>query len=416
MIAALLLLALAAAPPPGPTLTLAAALQRAKANPQLVQALAAERAARQRLDEARAGYLPSASASVGDSLSNSLSPQLGVGTEGGPANLFTSSLQLSETLWDFGRTKAAVDAARAEARSTAADTTLALADLVLNVKSAYFAALASAALEQSARENLASAAKHLEDAQARVEVGKNPPYDETKARIDRGNAELALVQAQNGLQLARAQLAHAIGQELDGAALVEPPAAAATLPSLAQAMTQALAHRPELASLDAQLAADRAAVREAKAAYYPSLGASGEGAVREFAAAGPVTSWAVGAAVSIPLLAGGADRARVGEAEATLDGLEAARSTLVLDVKLDVQSALIAVDGARQAAKVAADVVTEAKEGLALAEGRYDAGAGTIVELTDAQAQLATAKASAIKAGLDLAIARAKLARSLGGS
>ncbi len=408
---ALLLIAAVAQPQP---LTLERALELAKANPHLAQAIADQRAANARIDEARAGYFPSASASIGDSLSNSQTPQLGIGTEGGPANLFSSSLTLDEMLWDFGRTRSAVDAARAQARSTATELSLAQADLALNVKTAYFSALAAEALEKSAEETLASTEKHLKLAQVREQVGSSPPYDVTKAKIDRGNAQLALVQAKNNVQLARAQLSHAIGQDIGEATLVAPAPSTAAAPPLAQAIETAVAHRPEIQSLDAQLAADRANVAHARAAYYPSLSAGAQGAIHDFGSK-PQTSWSVGATLSIPLLAGGADRARLGEAQALADSLAEARAVEVLDVRLDVQSTLVALDGARKAAQVAHEVVAEAQEGLVLAEGRYRAGAGNIVELSDAQAQLATAEAQAIQDDLNTAVDQAKLERSLGG-
>ena len=59
--------------------------------------------------------------------------------------------------------------------------------------------------------------------------------------------------------------------------------------------------------------------------------------------------------------------------------------------------------------------MSTADERLKLAEGRYEAGANDILELDDAQVTDANAKAERVQAVYDLAIARARLARAMGG-
>ena len=55
-----------------------------------------------------------------------------------------------------------------------------------------------------------------------------------------------------------------------------------------------------------------------------------------------------------------------------------------------------------------------AREQLRLAEGRYRAGAGSIIELGDAQVTLSNAAAQRVQAEYNLAAARAALLRALG--
>jgi outer membrane protein TolC len=51
---------------------------------------------------------------------------------------------------------------------------------------------------------------------------------------------------------------------------------------------------------------------------------------------------------------------------------------------------------------------------LALAEGRYQTGAGSIIELADAQLALTTALGQRVQAEYSLSTARAALSKSLG--
>jgi outer membrane protein len=61
-----------------------------------------------------------------------------------------------------------------------------------------------------------------------------------------------------------------------------------------------------------------------------------------------------------------------------------------------------------------AALVTSAEETLRLAEGRYEAGTGSIIEVTDAQAVYTQSRLSGIQAEYDVETARARLQRALG--
>ena len=69
------------------------------------------------------------------------------------------------------------------------------------------------------------------------------------------------------------------------------------------------------------------------------------------------------------------------------------------------------VKKAIQAAKVA---VESAQENFRLAQGRFDAGVGTILEVTDAQLALTQAQNTEAQALADFRIAQARLDRALG--
>jgi outer membrane protein len=71
-----------------------------------------------------------------------------------------------------------------------------------------------------------------------------------------------------------------------------------------------------------------------------------------------------------------------------------------------------------RAAKVGLDtakeVATNARERLRLAEARYQAGAGSIIELQDAQVAATTAAGQVVQADFQLSLARAQLLKAVG--
>jgi outer membrane protein len=101
-------------------------------------------------------------------------------------------------------------------------------------------------------------------------------------------------------------------------------------------------------------------------------------------------------------------------AEAGLESVHAQESLEELQVRLDVDSARLAVRAAKATILAADDAATSACEQLTLAEQRYAMGVGSIIELNDAQVTYASARAQAVQARYGLASARAQLLAALG--
>ena len=85
-----------------------------------------------------------------------------------------------------------------------------------------------------------------------------------------------------------------------------------------------------------------------------------------------------------------------------------------LQVRFDVEQAQATLLGNKESVVAAQDAVDNAREQLRLAEGRYQAGVGTIIELSDAQVQLTNAAAQLVQAQYNLSTARARLLAALG--
>ncbi|MFL5273265.1 MAG: TolC family protein [Anaeromyxobacteraceae bacterium] len=412
-------------PPAAPAdqvLTLDDALARARTHPRVAQAAAAVAQASARSREAFAGYLPSgaASAAYGKTSSSGRagSIQLTPGgtttvSSGGVDDLYSVTVNLQAPIWDFGRTLEAVRAARASEEAERADLTVARDEQGVQVRQAYYAALASDALVSVADDTIVQMERHLAFAQGSLEVGRRTRFDVTRAQVDLANARIQKIQADNGRASSRAALAAAIGEDLDDARLEEPAGPEGPDPDPRDAVARALRSRPELAALDRRVTAADAAAAAARDAWYPTLGASGQLGWRgtEF----PLSrTWQVLGTLTWPFLNGGADVARAAEARAAADASRAAREAEALQVKVEVEQAALAVIEARARRDVSKVLVAQATENLELAEGRYQAGVGSIIELADAQAALTSARAQRVRSGYDLATARARLERTVG--
>ena len=405
---ALLALALAA----GHTLTIDQALTLAKQNPQIAQAQGAVMQAQGQIGVARSGFLPSASASA-SVFGTTLNP--------GPQPrdtfypLYGSSVTLNQTLWDFGRTLGAYQAARDVERSARFDVENTWQQVELNVRTAYYIVLATQALVNVAQQTVDSNQKKLDLAKGLFEVGQRPRFDVTKAEVDLENSRISLLQARNGVVLSRIALTQAIGRDVNDAALVFPELPPPEQPDVPSLLQTAMENRPDLKSVDLQILAAGETLDSLRSGWLPILGASGT--VRWNGTDTPlVNNWTAGATLTWPFLNGGAVLGRAESQTGVIAQVKAGRDLLLLQIRTDVEQAVATLGESRARRAVAKTLVVQAKESLELAGGRYQAGLGTIIELSDAQTSYSNAQAQEVKAVFDLATAWAQLKKATGQS
>jgi len=419
--------------------------------PQIHQARAATAASRGRVWEARSGYLPQVTANAlyerttlntSGTSSTASTTTGGTGTTGGgtgttgggtaPAtstpshpwafhNVFDLGITGSQLIYDFGQTSEKWRAANRATESLEATEKATVHTVLLNVRTAFFTARADKALVKVAEETLANELKHLAQVVGQVGVGVSPEIDLATERTTVANDKLTLIQAQNLYDVARVQLNVAMGvssnTEYDVAdeGLSAIDGEDASTDGLA---TQALANRPELLSLDKERQYNELTVRSLKGGYGPALSAIGGMSVGDVTGSGidtgPVPTAYVGAQLIWPLFQGGLTSGQVKEAEGNLGVTEAQLEQERLQVRLDVEQARLGVRTYKVAISTADEALTNARYQLKLAEKRYAAGVGNIIELGDAQVAVTSAAAQRVQADFNLATARAQLLAALG--
>ena len=394
------------------------ALRVARENqPQIRIARSQARAASARADEARAALLPQVSgrASYERATSNP-SPGAG-GTDWSTSGLWSFGATASQLVYDFGQTTGRWSAARESAAAQRESERTTLSQSLLGVRSAYFGARAARDLVAVARDTLANQDAHLRQVQGFVEVGTRPEIDLAQARAAVANARVQLINAENDHDTSRARLAQAMG--LEGPVNFE--IADDTLPPVdvedqgtEQLVAEAIRARPEIAALERQRRADEATVGAVRGGYVPALGVSTGITTVGRTIPQAVPDWNAAATLTWNLFQGGLTSAQEREARANLDGAEAQLAALRQQVRLDVEQARLAVRASKASLSASDDAAAAARDRLRLAEGRYRAGAGSIIELGDAQVAYTAAAAQQVQARYGLATSRSRLLSALG--
>lgn len=381
--------------------------------PQTRETWANAKAAAAQVGVNRADYFPTLN------LSGSASQNRTSGTANSGSQT-TQSINLSADylLFDFGAREARVESARQAL--VAADWThnATMQDVILSAIQNYYQLFATRTVVEAEIENEKSALQSLEAARSRYETGVATSADRLQAQTAYSQAILTRTRAEGDAQIAQGNLATIMGFDadipFDIVAPLAKPSDEQQQKNVRELIETAKHVRPDLAAAEAQVKAARANVRVAESNGKPtiSLGAS-QGVSHSSGTNHPRTT-SIGISVNVPLFTGFRNTYQIKQAQAQTESRIAQRDRLENQVTLDVWTAYHNLNTEQQAFKAAVDLLESAKESLRVALGRYKAGVGTLSDLLNAQAALASANSQHIRSTYNWYIARAALAQAIG--
>lgn len=390
--------ALTAQPPQPPAihLTLDEAQRLAiQNNPQFTAARYNAAAAYQVAPQYKAAYEPSVSGSF-TSVEADNGSRLAAGGLNNPVvySRVGSGLTVGQMITDFGRTGNLVAMAKLQASAQDQVTETTRAQILLNTSRAYFAVLRAQSVLKVATETVTARQTVSDQVTALAESKLKSTLDVSFANVNLADAKLLLVQAQNDLKGAEANLASAMGLPNEaGFALDEAPMPPALSDRVADLIQEAINNRPELKSLRLQQNAAERFTKAEHALNYPTIGVVGTaGFVPTGYEAIPGKYGAIGMNVSIPIFNGGLFKARQKQAEARAKAATENVNDLQNQVVRDVRVAYLNATTAYDRMALTQQLLQQATLALDLAKTRYELGLSNIVELSTAQLNLTSAQ------------------------
>ncbi|MCX5717262.1 MAG: TolC family protein [Nitrospirae bacterium] len=362
-----------------------------------------------RIGQAKANYYPQVEVSSGYKKYSSVSK-----TSNNSLNEYSTSATLKQGIYDFGKTSTEVDIQTLNREAATSDLRNIKERVVLNVKQAYYGFLQAKQNRDVADETVKQFDQHLQQAKGFYEAGTKPKFDVTKAEVDLSNAKLNLIKAANALRIAKVVLDNAMGIPNAPEYTIEDTLLYQKYNmTLKDAIDKAYENRPDLKSVITKKNAAESSIEVAKKGYYPTLSAnagydwSGEKLPLQ-------DGWNVGVTITLPIFSGYLTDYQVQEARANLNVLKAQEESFRQGVLLEVQQAYLNLREAEERISTAQLTVKQAQENLELANGRYAAGLGNPIEVTDAQISYSNAKTSHIQALSDYNVAMASLEKAMG--
>lgn len=388
-----------------------------KRQPNVIAAMNTVSAALSRVGQAQAGYYPQIDLSAGYSR---ISPVVSSTSRSSAATIsndydqYTGSATLRQNIYDFGKTPSQVNIQKFNLESSRSDLDNVTSQIIFNVKQSYYGVLQAKRNRDVAVEVVKQFEQHLQQAKGFYEVGTKPKFDVTKAEVDLSNAKLSLIKAENALKIAMVILNNAMGVPSARDYMLEDNLAFIKYEiAYKDALARAFDNRPDIKSIMAKVKASEEAVSLAKTGYYPAL--TGSAAYNKTGSRFPLDDgWNAGVTLSFPLFSGFLTKNQVDEANANLNVIKANEENLKQSVVLDVEQAFLNLKEAEERIPTAELSVKQATENLEIATGRYAAGVGNPIEVTDAEVAYANAKLAYIQALSDYKVAQASLEKAMG--
>lgn len=384
--------------------------------PTLEAARQAVIAAQGRTQQVRSAELPNVTVNAGytdvESL-NTVHGQSSTAVQTFPGYLATAVL--NQLLFDFNHTRELVRQSQL-LESVAQDNLLkSRFDLVFETKQAYYQ-YANAVRELSISESsLGNRQKQLDLAQAQLKSGLGLPSDVARAETSKAQGVTALSVARENASNARINLALVMGIDprtpisitQDG----EPAVADTDLGAL---VNRAIKQRPDMKLAEDALLSTQHGVKAARLNNAPvfsgNIGAGSSGS--SFPPSNDAFS--IGLSLNWNPFDGGLTAGKVKEARANQAIALAQQQTARLNVVSDVSQAFVSLRNAEQRVVSATNSVTNAREGLRIAVGRFSSGLGLFLDITDAETALESAQSDLTLATMSVDQARAALAHAIG--
>ncbi len=313
-----------------------------------------------------------------------------------PADLLHVRLEAGVPLYTGGKISNAIAAASEGRKAAEASSENTNEEVALQAGQLYLGAILAREVIQLNEQALESYRRHLEDARTAYRLGVVANYDVVRAEAALADQEKRLTEARNRGELVEAALRTTLSLAASTPLVLEGSLFETAEPQpLPDLMDAAMKNNPALEALARKINALKHLEKMEKGDYLPQIVAIAgkETVTTKLAQTDP--NWFAGARATWTLFDGGARRARIAArvSEAAQARLE--RQHAVEQVELAVRSAWLEYRSQKAARAAAVKAAELSRESLTLAAKRFAAGAGTSLEVLDANVALTGAEVGA---------------------
>ncbi len=395
----------------------------------VAQAVTRLRQARESLVQSRTQLLPNIGGSAG--FSRNLNLAGGSSTivlpDGSITNIargnsssFSLGADVSYQVGLFGEIRRSIEASRAQYGAAGYDYASVLISIQSEIARNYVLARLAQVQLANARGSLALQDDNLEIAGFRVQAGLVSSLDREQARLQRAQTAASIPSIEVNYNAAVSRLGVLTGQApgaLKGEMLAPRPIPRASAAVGVGIPAETLRQRPDVLAAERNLAAATAQIGIAKAQLYPALAISGDIATNATSFGGLLDTITGGifAGLTQLIFDGGRTRSQVRSSEAAADGALLAYRGTILAALEDVETALAALNGARDRQREFVVALDAADTSAILSRSQYRAGLTDFTTVTQAENGLLSARNGLSQAQADEATALIQLYLALGG-
>ena len=341
---------------------------------------------------------------------------------------FHVEMDITYTVFDFGARSGRINAAEAQLLAANFAFNDTHRDVIYEVQQAYYRLLSSIGQEDSVRASLSNAKAVQQAAEDRLAHGLATLPDVLEARSATAQAEYDLQTILGAEEIARGDLATALGTSATATIQVQPLDQVPTPESIGdavdQAIDRALGQRPDLMQQVAEIRSADARVKEARAAYYPALSLDVSPEMPSLYGQQSPYPWAhtadlVGGLrfnLQWTVFDGGGRKNRLAQARADVHAAEAQANVKRNQIADEVWAAYANLKTAFRQRQAAVALLESASQSYSAALESYNYGVRNLLDVTAAQRTLAQARSADVLARTRVLSAFAELAFRTGDS
>ena len=328
---------------------------------------------------------------------------------------YSSGMNLNVQLFDGGSRFFDLKSAKANVSAAEANETLQQYNVALSVKQQYYGVLAAHESESAARAQLEQAQEQLKTASAKVAAGAATKSDSLRAVIQVGNAQLALLQARNALNIANASLTRLVATPFVVTAIESDTSESLALRTDSAEIASLALRGPAVQQAEEAQTAARAGVRNSLTGYLPTVSLTynrgGNGLDSRFGWGDNRYAYSETMRFSLqfPFFNQGSREEQIVRSRVAEDNAQAQLRDARFLAQQQLTQYLSAFRTAEQRIQIQLASVAAAEEDLRVQQRRYSLGASTFLDVLNSQLTLNQARGALIQARFDARVAKAQI-------
>lgn len=338
---------------------------------------------------------------------------------------WSADIRIVQSIYEGGRMRAALKTSKLINEQALLVFQATVADVLQSVSIAYDDVLRAAKQIEVREASVKFLTEYLNQTKIKNAAGALPEFDVLRQEVEVANAESQRVRALGNYWVAKQTFVQLLGYDLPTTIgddlplkLTTPLVAVPYRQSLDAALSEALIQRTEIEALAKEELLRDQSIISAKAGLKPSVQAFAGYEVtsrqRSRNAGDAVHGALAGVQMSWPIFDGFLTKGRVAEAEALRGRATQAKLETTRIVQLQVRTAWSDLRTARSVLNAQSKNVEKAIRAQELAQTRYNEGAGTQIDVLNAQTAVTEARGFFVDALRDYSVARTRLVRATG--
>lgn len=343
-------------------------------------------------------------------------------------NLYSSGISSNVTLFNGFANIANVNRSNSNIRSSEYSYERVKQNIIYQTHQLFLNVVRTHQLLKVNEENLKRSSRQLERIEEMNRVGAISLADVYRQRVTTGNDELALINAQNNFEKAKADLALFLSIETEAAYEFDVSGVSIEVDTSEFALVnakyqdktvlakKAIESRPDYQSTTQNVRSAQSSLTIARSGLYPIVSANASYGIsdNEFAKISDNRSLSTGVTLSLPIFSGFQTKNAIEQAIITQRNADDLLKQNERQISVDIQKAQLDIEAAQKQVKVTQASVFSAEMDRKIAEEKYNLGAGTLLDLLIASANYINAQSNQVNAAISYLLSKKQMEYALG--